>query len=162
MLSRLFYCLPLLGNALLAQAQVTTNPTQALATRDTLLRQAEQLRLQAQQQSSFFRTKRLTGSPRRVVVQGVLSSTLPANEPRPRWRQVTVQRRNGRLQQHPTIRNNQQLLLDEYRLNGYLVQLPPVPAALAGQPGRHVGYYLSSGFVLLDRREYVLPRLSLD
>lgn len=148
-----------------AHAQLITDPLLALAARDTLLHQATQLRQQAQAQSSFFTTNARTQRRRRQVVRGVTEVAGKAgatSTTRLLWRQVTRYRRNGRVQEHYTLRAYNKIILDEYRLNGRTVWLS-TPSLVPGSGSltpRHVGLYLQAGYVLLDRKEYALPQLA--
>lgn len=75
------------------------------------------------------------------------------------WRQVTRYRRNGRVQEHYYVKTTKKLILEEYRLNGHTLRL----SILSQIPGsgrltpRHLGQYLQSGYVVLDRKQYALP-----
>ena len=146
-----------------ARAQLIADPAQALAARDTLLQQATQLRQQVQAQSAFFTANGHTPRLRRQVVYGTVELAAQAGAAtttRLRWRQVTRYRRNGRVQEHFLIKTSSKLILDEHRLNGHTLRL----AILSQVPGsgsltpRHLGKYWQSGYVLLDRKQYALPR----
>ncbi|MGI4760610.1 MAG: hypothetical protein ACRYF0_07895 [Janthinobacterium lividum] len=146
-----------------AKAQITTNPAQALAARDTLLLQATQLRQQVQAQSAFFSTSGHTPRLRRQVMRGVVEIAAKAGTAtttRLQWRQMTRYRRNGRVQEHFLVKTNSKIILNEYRLNGQTLRLDilsQVPGSGSLTP-RHLGRYWQSGYVVLDRKQYALPR----
>ena len=161
MLYRLGLLLALLA-ATVAKAQIITDPTQALAARDTLLLQAAQVRQQVQAQSAYFTTNGRTHHLRRQVARGVVEIAAQAGTvttTRLHWRQVTRYRRNGRVQEHFLIKTTNKVVLDEYRLNNHTLRL----AILSQVPGsgiltpRHLGQYWQSGYVTLDRKQYALP-----
>lgn len=147
-----------------AKAQIITDPAQALAARDTLLQQATQLRQQVQAQSAFFTTNNgQTPHLRRQVVRGVVDVAAKAGTTTTmqlRWRQMTRYRRNGRVQEYFLVKTNSKLIMDERRLNGHTLRLAlfsQVPGSGSLTP-RHLGRYLESGYVVLDRKQYALPR----
>lgn len=146
-----------------ANAQIIADPAQALAARDTLLLQATLLRQQVQAQSAFFTTNGHTQSLRRQVVRGtveVATTAGAATTTRLQWRQVTRYRRNGRVQEHYFVKTNSKVIMDEHRLNGRTLRLAifsQVPGSGRLTP-RHLGRYLQSGYVVLDRKQYALPR----
>jgi hypothetical protein len=148
-----------------AKAQISVDPAKALAARDTLLLQATQLRQRVQSQSAFFNTNGRSQFRRRQVAWGTVevAATARATTPtRLHWRQVTHYRHNGRVQEHYFVKTNTKLILDEYRLNGHtlrLVILSQVPGLGSLMP-RHLGLYLQSGYVVLDRKQYALPQLA--
>lgn len=140
-----------------AKAQLINDPAQATAARDTLLRQATQLRQQVQGQSAFFTMNGHTRRRRRQMMRGTAGTT-----PTLYWRQVTRYRRNGRVQEHFYIKTNSKLIMEEYRLNGRTLRLDvlsQVPGAGSTTP-RHLGRYWQSGYLVLDRKQYILPRLA--
>lgn len=146
-----------------AQAQIIADPAQALAARDTLLRQATQLRQQVQARSAYFSTDMHTQRLRRQVVRGVVdvvATAGAATTTRLQWRHVTRYRRNGRVQEHYYIKTSSKVILEEYWLNGHVLRLAIsnlVPGAGSLSP-RHLGRYWQSGYVVLDRKQYALPR----
>lgn len=145
------------------QAQVIADPAQATAARDTLLHAADTFWQFVQQHSPLFQTNVQTSFRRRVVVTGqLLANSTSALEQLPlRWRQVTRYRRNGRVQQRGQITFNGRLFLQQERLNGQTVWLllnHPLSSTVQGKFPRHLGRYLSSGFVTLDQKQYALPR----
>ena len=156
--------LVLLLTATVAKAQVITDPVQAFAARDTLLVQATQLRQQVQAQSAFFTTNGSTQRLRRQRMRGVIEVADKAGTTtttRLHWRQVTRYRRNGRVQEHFLVKTNSKLIMDEYRLNDRTLRLTifsQVPGSGSLTP-RHLGRYWQSGYVVLDRKQYALPRL---
>ena len=146
-----------------------TYPTRATAARATLLRQAAQLRQRAGQGTASFTTN--ARSRRRVVVQGLVrfsSSTLPPAGVRQQpweaentvWRHVTRYRRNGRVLEKYRLRMGNKALLTERRLDGAVtwLSIPAVYALAMGLARRHHGLYLRTGYVALDKDEYILPR----
>ena len=171
MLYRLGYLLALVLLAAPAHAQIITDPARATAARDTLLRQAEHLRQRAGQASIFFTTNARSRNKRRVVVQGIVrfqsAPSAPAivrqNQWAPdstTWRHVTRYRRNGRVQEKFQIIMAHHTLLKESRLNGSVVWLS-IPVAYSKAMNlvvRHRGLYLRTGYVLLDKDEYMLPK----
>ncbi|MBH8556553.1 hypothetical protein [Hymenobacter negativus] len=152
-------------------AQLITDPARAAAARDTLLQQAAQLRLHAEQTSPIFNTNARARGRRRVVVQGIShqnSGTLPNDGVRQTqwapdniaWRHVTRYRRDGRVQERYRLSAGHQMLLNERRLNGAVIWLS-VPVAYTSVPGmvvRHRGLFLRTGYVMLDKDQYVLPK----
>jgi len=146
-----------------AKAQLIADPTRALAARDTLLQQATQLRQQVQGQSAFFTANGHTPRLRRQVVRGTVELAAQAGTAHTtqlRWRQVTRYRRNGRVQEHFLIKTSSKLIPDEHRLNDHTLRLAIlnlVPGSGSLTP-RHLGKYWQSGYVLLDRKQYALPR----
>jgi hypothetical protein len=146
-----------------AKAQIVAEPAQALAARDTLLLQATQLRQQVQAQSAYFTTNGHTPRLRRQVVRGVVEIAAKAGTAtttRLSWRQVTRYRRNSRVQEHFLVKTSNKLIMDEYRLNGHTLRLSilnQVPGSGSLTP-RHLGQYLQSGYVVLDRKQYTLLR----
>lgn len=146
-----------------ANAQIITAPPQALAARDTLLLQATQLRQQVQAQTASFSTNGHTQRLRRQVVRGTVEVAGKAgitSTTRLRWRQVTRYRRNGRVQEHFLVKTSAKLIMDEYRLNGRTLRLAiysQVPGSGNLTP-HHLGRYLQSGYVVLDRKQYALPQ----
>ncbi|MBO2008906.1 hypothetical protein [Hymenobacter negativus] len=154
-----------------ARAQLITDPARALAARDTLLQQAAQLRLRAEQTSPFFKTNSHGRGRRRVVVQGISgqnSGALPATGVRQTqwtpdnvvWRHVTCYRRNGRLLERYRLSMGHKTLLRERRLNGNVIWLS-IPVAYSNVMGtaiRHRGLFLRTGYLTLDNDQYVLPR----
>lgn len=162
--------LALLLGAASAQAQFITDPARALAARDTLLREAQQLRLRAGQTTRGFITNARSHSRKRVVVIGTVDPTLAATTPAastppPRpplitWKHVTRYRHNGRVQERFRIRLSGNTLLDERRLNGSVLWLS-IPAQYRnamGLPMRHRGVYFRMGYLLYDDAVYVLPQ----
>ena len=147
------------------KAQIIADPAQALAARDTLLLQATHLRQQVQAQTAFFTTNGHSPRLRRQLVRGIIevaTTAGAATTTRLRWRQVTRYRRNGRVQEHFLVKTSSKVILDEHRLNGRTLRL----AILSQVPGsgsltpRHLGVYLQSGYVTLDRKQYALPSLA--
>ncbi|MFD1468976.1 hypothetical protein ACFQ48_12135 [Hymenobacter caeli] len=170
----MFRCLATLSFLLLtgalARAQVIADPARALAARDTLLRQAEQLRQQVQQTSPRLATNALGRPRRRTQVSGFTArgGRRPAARPgeaplgaaRPVlifWSQQTRYHRNGRVQERFYATVNNRVLFDERRLNGRVVWLvvsqAPGPGRVAA---RHRGLLLA-GYVALDGQQYALP-----
>lgn len=165
----------LLGLCLLASipapAQVITDPVRAAAARDTLLREAERLRLGVAQLTQPFLTNAQTHYRKRVVVVGLINPALvpvgqrspgplPPGSPVVRWRHVTRYRRNGRVQEWYRLTVNGNNIVRERRLNGAVTWLV-IPAAysqVAGTPMRHRGFYLRSGYVRLDNDLFALPQ----
>lgn len=145
-----------------AKAQLINDPARATAARDTLLRQAIQLRQQVQGQSAFFTMNGHTRRLRRQVMRGTATPATADASPTLYWKQVTRYRRNGRVQEHFYIKTNSKLILEEYRLNGRTLRLDvlsQVPGSGSLTP-RHLGRYWQSGYLVLDRKQYVLPRLA--
>jgi hypothetical protein len=159
MVRRLLFLVPLLCLSLMSKAQVINDPQQAIAARDTLFKLAEQLRQSVQKQVPFFATNATTRSKRRVVVKGVATPPFGLTHLPFSWKQVTIYRRNNRVQQHFTIEAGGVLVLREYRLNNQVLwlSLPGIVPGSGGKLPRHVGTYYQSGFVTLDRQGYVLP-----
>jgi hypothetical protein len=160
---KLLFLFACLFSAQVAQAQLSTDPQLAIAARDTLLREADQLLHFVQQASPLYQTNAVTRSKRRVVVQGQMLSTpsLPLGKLLIQWKQVTRYRRNGRVQQYRQVTLNGKLLLRQDLLNGHtlwLVLTRPLPGTQEKVP-RHLGSYLASGFVTLDSKRYLLPRV---
>jgi hypothetical protein len=158
----LFFSACLLS-ATAAQAQLITDPQQAVAARDTLLREADHLLHFVQQASPLYQTNAVTRGKRRVIVTGQMLSTpaYPVDKLLIQWKQITRYRRNGRVQQHRQVTMNGTLLLKQELLNGHTVWLVltrPLPGTQEKLP-RHLGSYLASGFVTLDSKRYVLPRV---
>jgi hypothetical protein len=168
---RLAGLLALLLVAGTARAQLITDPARATAARDTLLHQAAQLRLRAEQTSASFTTNSRGRSRRRVVVLGISrqnSATLPNNGVRQTqwapdnvvWRHITRYRRNGRVLERYRISMGHQTVLNERRLNGNVIWLS-IPIAYSNVMGtaiRHRGLFLRTGYVVLDLSQYVLPQ----
>ena len=153
----------LLSNVTVAQVQFVTDPQQALAARDTLLHEADHLLHFVQQASPLYQTNAVGRSKRRVAVQGQMLSTpsYPINKLLIQWKQVTRYRRNGRIQQVRQVTLNGKLILRQDLLNGrtiWLVITRPLPGTQEKVP-RHLGSYLASGFITLDNKRYVLPRI---
>ncbi|GAB3864378.1 hypothetical protein GCM10028824_01840 [Hymenobacter segetis] len=154
-----------------AHAQLITDPARAAAARDTLLHQAAQLRLRAEQTSLNFNTNARGRYRRRVVVTGFSrqnSGTLPTAGVRQMqwvpdnvaWRHITRYRRNGRVMERYRLTMGHQTLLSERRLNGTIIWLS-IPVAYSNAMGtavRHRGLYLRTGYVMLDKDQYVLPK----
>ncbi|WP_201978302.1 hypothetical protein [Hymenobacter rubidus] len=154
-----------------AHAQLITDPARATAARDTLLHQAALLRERAVQTSAFFTTNVRGDNRRRVVVQG--KSAFKSAPPAPTsvrqaqwapdniaWRHITRYRRNGRVQERFRITMDGKTLLKEHRLNG-AVQWLYIPVAYSSAIGlavHHRGFYLLTGYVLLDKEQYALPK----
>ena len=153
-----------------AQAQLITDPGRAAAARDTLLREAERVRLGVAQVSNLTANARVNYR-KRVVVAGLYNpALLPADQRKPgplypgspvvRWRHVTRYRRNGRVQEQYRLTVNGNNIMRERRLNGVVTWLV-IPAAysqVAGTPMRHRGFYLRSGYVRLDNDLFALPQ----
>ena len=168
---RLSGLLVLLLLATSARAQLITDPTRATAARDTLLHQADQLKLRAEHTSAFFNTNARARSRRHVVVTGISrqsSGTLPnagvrQNQWAPdnvAWRHVTRYRRNGRVEERYRLTMGNKLLLKERRLNGAITWLS-IPVAYSNVMGtaiRHRGLYLRTGYVILDKEQYAFPK----
>lgn len=154
-----------------AQAQLITNPARAVAARDTLWHEAEQLKRGAAQVALPFTTNARVHSRKRVVVVGVVDPALipggarSPGQPAPvppvvKWRHITRYRRNGRVQESYRLSVNGNDVLRERRLNGTVIWLH-IPAAysqVAGTPMHHRGLYLRSGYVRLDNEAFVLPQ----
>lgn len=160
---KLLFLFACLLNVTLAQAQLITDPQQALAARDTLLHEADHLLHFVQQASPLYQTNAVTRSKRRVAVQGQMLSTpsFPLNNLLIQWKQVTRYRRNGRVQQYRQVTLNGKLILRQELLNGHTIWLAitrPLPGTQEKLP-RHLGSYLASGFVTLDSKRYLLPRV---
>lgn len=163
--------LPLLLLASAAHAQLITAPNRATAARDTLLQEAARLRLRAEQTSPLFNTNARSRSRRRVVVLGVShqnSGTLPTANVRQTqwaadnvtWRHITRYRRNGRVQERYRLSMGHQTVLSERRLNGNVIWLS-IPVAypkVMGMAIRHRGLFLRTGYLILDKDEYALPK----
>jgi hypothetical protein len=161
----------LAGNA---HAQLITDPARATAARDTLLHQAAQLRLRAEQTSALFATNARNRGRRRMAVVGVShqnSATLPTAGIRHTqwapdnvvWRHVTRYRRNGRVVERYRLSMGHQTVLKERRLNGSVIWLsiPVAHSNVMGTAIRHRGLFLRTGYVILDNDQYVLPRTVL-
>lgn len=153
------------------QAQLITDPARATAARDTLLQQAAQLRLRAEQTSAFFTTNAHARSRRRMVVMGISrqnSGTLPTTNVRQSqwgrdnttWRHVTRYRRDGRVLERYRLTMGYQTVLKERRLNGAVIWLsiPVAYSKVMGTAIRHRGLFLRTGYLTLDNSEYALPR----
>ena len=158
----LFACLLLLS-ATVAQAQLITDPQQASAARDTLLHEADYLLHFVQQASPLYQTNAVRRGKRRVAVQGQMLSTpaYPINKLLIQWKQITRYRRNGRVQQVRQVTLNGKLILRQELLNGHTIWLVitrPLPGTQEKMP-RHLGSYLASGFLTLDSKRYLLPRV---
>ena len=151
------------------QAQLITDPIRAAAARDTLLREAEQLKRGVAGASASFITNALAHPRKRVVVVGLVNPTLvpsgkespglpPRVPPVVRWRHVTHYRRNGRVQERYRISVNGNDILRERRLNGIVTWLtiPTTYSQVAGTVMRHRGLYLRSGYVRLDNQTFNL------
>jgi hypothetical protein len=156
----LFVCLL---SVTVAQAQLITNPQQAIAARDTLLHEADHLLHFVQQASPLYQTNAVGRSKRRVAVQGQMLSTpsYPLNKLLIQWKQVTRYRRNGRVQQYRQVTMNGTLILRQELLNGHTIWLVitrPLPGMQEKMP-RHLGSYLASGFLTVDSKRYLLPRV---
>jgi len=159
----LFFICLLLSNVTVAQAQLITDPQQALAARDTLLHEADHLLHFVQQASPLYQTNAVGKGKRRVAGQGQMLSTpaYPLDKLLIQWKQVTRYRRNGRVQQVRQVTLNGKLILRQELLNGrtiWVVLTRPLPGTQEKMP-RHLGSYLASGFVTLDTKRYVLPRV---
>ncbi|TVT39410.1 hypothetical protein FNT36_17310 [Hymenobacter setariae] len=146
-----------------AQAQQITDPQQAIAARDTLLHEADHLLHFVQQASAPYQTNAVTRGKRRVVVWGQMLSTpsYPLEKRLIQWRQVTRYRRNGRVQQYRQVTLNGRILMRQELLNSHTIWLVitrPLPGTQDKLP-RHLGNYLASGFVTLDSKRYLLPRV---
>lgn len=151
-----------------AQAQFITDPARAAAARDTLLREAQQLRQRAEQTTRVFVTNARGHSRQRVVIVGKVDPALVATTPNksqptpPRitWKHITRYRRNGRVQERFRIWLNSNTLLDERRLNGTVLWLsvPTQYSAPMGLVIRHRGFYLRTGYLLYDKEVFVLPQ----
>ncbi|WP_310391446.1 hypothetical protein [Hymenobacter sp.] len=162
--------LALLLFAASAQAQFITDPARATAARDTLLREAQQLRQRVEQTTRRFSTNARGRSRKRVVVVGEVDPTLAAGVPAPgqpqpvqpriRWKHVTRYRRNGRVQERFRAWLDNNTLLDERRLNGTVLWLSlPLPySSPLGVVMRHRGFYLRTGYLVYDKDVYVLPQ----
>jgi hypothetical protein len=154
-----------------ARAQLITDPARATAARDTFLHQAAQLRLRAEQTSAVFKTNAQGRSRRRVVVLGISNHNnatrtttgvrqtqwAPNNVV---WRHVTRYKRDGRLLERYRLSIGHKILLSERRLNGNVIWLS-IPVAYTNALGtaiRHHGLFLRTGYLLLDKDEYVLPK----
>jgi hypothetical protein len=158
----LFAC-SLVFSITVAQAQLITDPQQALAARDTLLHEADHLLHFVQRASPLYQTNAVRKGKRRVAVQGQMLSTpsYPLNKLLIQWKQVTRYRRNGRVQQVRQITLNGKLILRQELLNGHTIWLVitrPLPGTQEKVP-RHLGSYLASGFLTLDSKRYLLPRV---
>jgi len=146
-----------------AQAQQVTDPQQAIAARDTLLQEADHLLHFVQQASTPYQTNAVTRGKRRVIVWGQVLSTpsYPIGKLPIQWRQVTRYRRNGRVQQYRQVTLSGRILMRQELLNGHtlwLVITRPLPGTQGKLP-RHLGSYLASGFVTMDSKRYLLPRV---
>ena len=154
-----------------AHAQIITEPARSAAARDTLLSQAAQLRQRAEQTSPFFTTNARGHNRRRVIVQGIAqikSATTAPGSLRQNawapdniaWRHVTRYRRNGRVQERFRLTMGKKMVLKEARLNGNIlwVSMPAAYSNVMGLAMRHRGLYLRTGYVVLDKDEYALPK----
>ncbi len=160
---------------------IIADPARSAAARDTLLRQAAQIRQRATEGSPVFVTNASIRPRRRVVVSGEVRppAAPPATGPyvtgqsligqsltgRPlqwvpgtlTWKHVTCYRRNGRVQEKFLLRLDNTNLLRQRWLNGAVTWLSmPVSQAIRGLPIRHKGLYLLTGYVRLDNEEYFL------
>jgi hypothetical protein len=154
-----------------SRAQIITDPARATAARDTLFQQAAQLRQLAEQTSPFFKTNVRGRSRRRVVVMGIsrqASGILPAAGIRQTqwapdnvaWRHVTRYRRDGRLIEWYRLTMGNKVLLKESRLDGSVIWLS-IPIAYSNAMGkniRHRGLYLRTGYLMLDKDQFALPK----
>lgn len=162
--------LALLLCAASAQAQFITDPARATAARDSLFREAQQLRQRAEQTTRIFVTNARGHSRKRIVVSGTVDPTLVATSSAPgqtqpvppyiSWKHITCYRRNGRVQERFRIWLNGNRLLDEQHLNGTVLWLsiPSQYSTAMGLPMRHRGFYLRTGYLLYDKEVYVLPQ----
>ena len=170
MLHRLGVLLALLLLAGTAHAQLITDPARATAARDTLLHQAAQLRLRAEQTTAVFKTNAQGRSRRRVVVLGISQRNSATQTTGVRqsqwasnnvvWRHVTHYRRNGLLQERYRLSIGHKTLLNERRLNGNIIWLsiPMATTNVLGTALQHRGLFLRTGYIMLDKDEYVLPK----
>ena len=152
-----------------AQAQLLiTDPARAAAARDSLLHEAQRLRLLATQNTREFSTNARRRSPRRVRVRGTFipvpvvttRTVLGRDEPSCiTWRHITRYRRNGRVQEKFCIMQDERVLLNERRLNGTVrwLALPQPFGTAMGQPLRQSGLYLQTGYLVCNGVGYVLP-----
>ena len=149
-----------------AQAQLITDPARATAARDTLLHEAQRLRLVATQNTPFFVSNGRHRNPRRVQVTGTFApkpTVLVRSVVDQRvlaivtWEHITRYRRNGQVQEKFRIWYAGDLLLDERRLDGTVRWLSlPASGAAGGLPARHLGLYLQTGYLYCDGAAYVL------
>ena len=160
--------LALLLGGTTAQAQLITDPTRAAAARDTLLREAQRLRILATQSTPVIVTNANSRSRNRVRVTGtfvptpvvmvpsVVGQRVPSSIA---WKHVTRYHYNGRVQEKFRIKLDGRLLLKEGRLDGAVrwLLLPLPFGVVMGQPVRHRGLYLQTGYVFCDDAAYVLP-----
>ena len=160
--------LALLLGGTTAQAQLITDPARATAARDTLLREAQRLRLLVAQGTPVFITNASYRNRRRVVATGTFVPTPAVMVPSvigqrvalsATWKHVTHYRRNGRVQEKFRLRLDGQVLLDERRIDGAVRWLSlAASGARGGLPARHLGLYLQTGYVFCDGAACVLPR----
>lgn len=166
------YCLGvavgLFLSASTAQAQLISDPTQATAARDTLFQQATQLQQQATLNSATFKPT-IKRAGRRHVLKGAspkvkraMSSDISEAESLWSWRHTTIRRRTGVVEERYQVRQANQILLNERRLNGTVtwlkVSIPKSPTTKTNiYKPRHKGLYMREGYLVFDGKNYVLP-----
>lgn len=159
----------LLSVATSSHAQLITDATRATAARDTLFQQAHLLHQEAEQLASTFKPK-IKRAGRRHVTRGYASKMAAADPTVSRsksanvvtvWRQTTIHRRNGAVEERYELRKNGQVALRERHLNGALTYLRVYPHPRVVLSGtiypNHAGIYLAEGFLQLDQDRYLLP-----
>lgn len=166
------YCLGaaigLFFSASTAQAQLITDPTQATAARDTLFQQAAQLQQLATLNSTTFKPT-IKRAGRRHVVKGAspkvnrpMSNDASESVSVWSWRHTTIRRRTGLVEERYQVRQANQMMLNERRLDGTVTWLKiAIPKSSTAKPNiykpRHRGHYLREGYLTLDEKTYALP-----